>query len=217
MLARQHNNANVIAMGARLIGIDTAKDCLSTFLATPFEGGRHERRSHQVLARLGPEPRAAASDRDRPRGPGAARAGRARTASALRHGDCDYSFLLFSLDAQTRNSILQIAGQTQEGRSENDDPLTNVLCRITSSKQRALEDEFKATVTGDNWTDILTKAFIRALPCLPFYKATLLECPPRFLAWYVSGDTVILNKSSLVSCLAPAARRPGRSAGRSVP
>ena len=43
-LSRQHNNANVIAMGARLIGIDTAKDCLSTFLATPFEGGRHERR-----------------------------------------------------------------------------------------------------------------------------------------------------------------------------
>lgn len=43
-LSRQHNNANVIAMGARLIGIDTAKDCLTTFLATPFEGGRHERR-----------------------------------------------------------------------------------------------------------------------------------------------------------------------------
>ncbi|MDM7955002.1 ribose 5-phosphate isomerase B [Blastomonas sp.] len=43
-LSRQHNDANVIAMGARLIGIDTAKDCLATFLATPFEGGRHERR-----------------------------------------------------------------------------------------------------------------------------------------------------------------------------
>jgi ribose 5-phosphate isomerase B len=43
-LSRQHNNANVIAMGARLIGIDTAKDCLAAFLATPFEGGRHERR-----------------------------------------------------------------------------------------------------------------------------------------------------------------------------
>ncbi|PXW79332.1 ribose-5-phosphate isomerase [Blastomonas natatoria] len=43
-LSRQHNNANVIAMGARLIGIDAAKDCLSAFLATPFEGGRHERR-----------------------------------------------------------------------------------------------------------------------------------------------------------------------------
>lgn len=43
-LARQHNNANVIAMGARLIGIDAAKDCLAAFLSTPFEGGRHERR-----------------------------------------------------------------------------------------------------------------------------------------------------------------------------
>ena len=43
-LSRQHNNANVIAMGARLIGIDAAKDCLAAFLATPFEGGRHERR-----------------------------------------------------------------------------------------------------------------------------------------------------------------------------
>ena len=40
-LARQHNDANVIAMGARLIGIETAKDCLDQFLATPFEGGRH--------------------------------------------------------------------------------------------------------------------------------------------------------------------------------
>lgn len=43
-LARQHNNANVIAMGARLTGIDMARACLADFLATPFEGGRHERR-----------------------------------------------------------------------------------------------------------------------------------------------------------------------------
>lgn len=49
-LSRQHNNANVIAMGARLIGVDTARDCLATFLATPFEGGRHERR----VAKLNP-------------------------------------------------------------------------------------------------------------------------------------------------------------------
>lgn len=40
-LARQHNDANVLAMGARLIGIETAKDCVDQFLATPFEGGRH--------------------------------------------------------------------------------------------------------------------------------------------------------------------------------
>jgi ribose 5-phosphate isomerase B len=43
-LAREHNDANVIAMGARLIGIDTAKDCLAQFMATPFAGGRHQRR-----------------------------------------------------------------------------------------------------------------------------------------------------------------------------
>jgi ribose 5-phosphate isomerase B len=43
-LAREHNDANVIAMGARLIGMETAKDCLDQFLATPFAGGRHQRR-----------------------------------------------------------------------------------------------------------------------------------------------------------------------------
>jgi ribose 5-phosphate isomerase B len=47
-LAREHNDANVIAMGARLIGIDTAKDCLAAFLATPFAGGRHERRRDKL-------------------------------------------------------------------------------------------------------------------------------------------------------------------------
>jgi ribose 5-phosphate isomerase B len=43
-LAREHNDANVLALGARLIGIETAKDCLAQFLATPFSGGRHQRR-----------------------------------------------------------------------------------------------------------------------------------------------------------------------------
>ena len=43
-LARQHNDANVLALGGRIIGIETAKDCLTTFLQTPFEGGRHARR-----------------------------------------------------------------------------------------------------------------------------------------------------------------------------
>ena len=43
-LAREHNDANVIALGARLIGIETARDCLANFLATPFAGGRHQRR-----------------------------------------------------------------------------------------------------------------------------------------------------------------------------
>ena len=43
-LARNHNDANVIAMGARLIGPDLAKACLEAFLAAPFEGGRHQAR-----------------------------------------------------------------------------------------------------------------------------------------------------------------------------
>lgn len=43
-LAREHNDANVIAMGGRLIGVDMAKACLAAFLATPFGGDRHQRR-----------------------------------------------------------------------------------------------------------------------------------------------------------------------------
>ncbi|GGZ10857.1 ribose 5-phosphate isomerase B [Novosphingobium colocasiae] len=40
-LAREHNNANVIAMGARLTGIDMAKACIDAFLGNEFGGGRH--------------------------------------------------------------------------------------------------------------------------------------------------------------------------------
>lgn len=43
-LSRQHNDANVVAMGARLIGSDMAKACIAAFLETEFEGGRHQRR-----------------------------------------------------------------------------------------------------------------------------------------------------------------------------
>ena len=43
-LAREHNDANVIAMGARLIGSEMAKACLTAFLSTPFGGDRHQRR-----------------------------------------------------------------------------------------------------------------------------------------------------------------------------
>lgn len=43
-LAREHNDANVIAMGARLIGIEMAKACITEFLATGFGGDRHQRR-----------------------------------------------------------------------------------------------------------------------------------------------------------------------------
>lgn len=43
-LSRQHNDANVLALGERLTGIATALDCVDAFLATDFEGGRHQRR-----------------------------------------------------------------------------------------------------------------------------------------------------------------------------
>ncbi len=43
-LARQHNDANVVALGARLIGEVMARACISAFLATEFEGDRHQRR-----------------------------------------------------------------------------------------------------------------------------------------------------------------------------
>jgi ribose 5-phosphate isomerase B len=44
ILAREHNDANMIALGARLIGVETARDALSAFLSTPFAGGRHAAR-----------------------------------------------------------------------------------------------------------------------------------------------------------------------------
>ena len=40
-LARNHNDANVIALGARLVGIEMAKACIMTFINSSFEGGRH--------------------------------------------------------------------------------------------------------------------------------------------------------------------------------
>lgn len=43
-MARRHNDANVLALGARVLGSQAALDCLEAFLDTPFEGGRHQRR-----------------------------------------------------------------------------------------------------------------------------------------------------------------------------
>ncbi|WP_033919523.1 ribose 5-phosphate isomerase B [Sphingomonas sp. 37zxx] len=43
-LAREHNDANVIALGARLVGVEMAKACVAAFLATEFGGERHARR-----------------------------------------------------------------------------------------------------------------------------------------------------------------------------
>jgi len=47
-LAREHNDANVLALGARIIGTEMAKACVAAFLDTGFGGGRHERRVNQL-------------------------------------------------------------------------------------------------------------------------------------------------------------------------
>ncbi len=47
-LARTHNDANMIALGARLIGPETARDALKIFLESPFEGGRHAARTAKL-------------------------------------------------------------------------------------------------------------------------------------------------------------------------
>lgn len=49
-LARQHNDANVICLGARFISIDTAMQCITAFLNTPFEGGRHQARINMMTS-----------------------------------------------------------------------------------------------------------------------------------------------------------------------
>jgi len=47
-LARSHNDANVLSMGSRVVGVGLAEEIVTTFLATSFEGGRHERRVAQL-------------------------------------------------------------------------------------------------------------------------------------------------------------------------
>jgi ribose 5-phosphate isomerase B len=51
-LAREHNDANVLALGARLTGSDMAKACVLAFLGTNFAGGRHQRRVDQLSQEL---------------------------------------------------------------------------------------------------------------------------------------------------------------------
>jgi ribose 5-phosphate isomerase B len=47
-LSRRHNDANVLAMGGRIVAVALAKEIVRLWLATPFEGGRHARRLEQV-------------------------------------------------------------------------------------------------------------------------------------------------------------------------
>ena len=48
-LSRQHNDANVLAMGGRIVGFGLADEIVTVWLRTPFEGGRHQRRFDQIL------------------------------------------------------------------------------------------------------------------------------------------------------------------------
>jgi ribose 5-phosphate isomerase B len=49
-LSREHNDANVLALGERLTPVDTARQLVATFLDTPFGGGRHQRRVDKISA-----------------------------------------------------------------------------------------------------------------------------------------------------------------------
>ncbi len=49
-LCREHNDANVLALGGRTTGPQVALDCIDTFLDTPFDGGRHVRRVEKMGA-----------------------------------------------------------------------------------------------------------------------------------------------------------------------
>jgi ribose 5-phosphate isomerase B len=51
-LSREHNDANVLALGGRLIGTDMAKACVQAFLDTGFAGGRHQRRVDELSQEL---------------------------------------------------------------------------------------------------------------------------------------------------------------------
>jgi ribose 5-phosphate isomerase B len=48
--SREHNNANVLTLGAGLIGVNLAKQIVTTWLATDFGGGRHAKRVDKIMA-----------------------------------------------------------------------------------------------------------------------------------------------------------------------
>ena len=49
-MCRRHNDANVLALGGRVLGVELAKRIVDTFLTAPFEGGRHQRRVDLISA-----------------------------------------------------------------------------------------------------------------------------------------------------------------------
>ena len=48
-LSRQHNNTNILALGARVVGIELAKMIIEEWLSAEFEGGRHQRRVDMIM------------------------------------------------------------------------------------------------------------------------------------------------------------------------
>jgi ribose 5-phosphate isomerase B len=50
-LSRQHNNANILCLPARFMSLEMAKECVKSFLETPFEGGRHENRVDKIACK----------------------------------------------------------------------------------------------------------------------------------------------------------------------
>lgn len=122
-------------------------------------------------------------------------------ASALRVGPCDYSFLLSTMDPETKDYLLNVAADINLDESSNEDFLTKALCRIPSTRQRSLEDAFKSAALSDDWLEILRSAIARALPCLPFYQRSKKGTRLQFLGWFADENTVILSKSSILSWL----------------
>jgi len=49
-MARQHNDAQILCLGARVLDAKTMETCIRTFLSTAFEGGRHARRVAKMMA-----------------------------------------------------------------------------------------------------------------------------------------------------------------------
>lgn len=93
-LARAHNDANMLALGERVIGNQVAKDAVRAWLDTPFEGGRHQRRLEKLAAveaqtmlastRTGEQANSASSEK---RGSGASRRTSAARKDRRRSGD----------------------------------------------------------------------------------------------------------------------------------
>jgi ribose 5-phosphate isomerase B len=48
-MSRAHNDANVLALGGRIVAFGLAEEILAVWLSTPFEGGRHQRRVDQIM------------------------------------------------------------------------------------------------------------------------------------------------------------------------